>query len=175
MFVRGIRAVDVTQLALKTLVDDLVLLCRCEPCRVLVVVGIDEVEQRWKRCAELETQAAAVAQVIDTGEFVSKVVFDEVLRVERVIGSGHGAPQLGSEFDGLDAGSPVLIGQPASIQDPVVRALRALRRIGQRGSFRRVQASRAIPRSGRSLLHELFWQSLGTSRCTRRFLQQLQT
>ena len=84
-----VRAVDVAELAVEALVDDLVLLAGGEPGRVLVVVRVDEREQRRERRAELEAEPAAVAEVVDPGQLAAEVGLVEVLRVERVVGGGH--------------------------------------------------------------------------------------
>ncbi len=89
MQVRGVRAVDVAQLALEALVDDLVLLGGCQSAGVLIVVTVDHLEKRRERGAELEAQPAALAQVVDPGQFVADVGFVEVLRVLGVVDRCH--------------------------------------------------------------------------------------
>ena len=75
---RHVRAVDVAELALEALVDDLVLLGRRQPAAVLVVVAVDQLEQRRERRAELEAQPAAVTQVVDPRQLLAEVGLVEV-------------------------------------------------------------------------------------------------
>ena len=84
-----VGAVDVAELALEALVDDLVLLGAGEPAGVLVVVAVDQLEQRRERGAELEAQPAAVAQVVHAGELLPEVGVVEVLGVVGVVGGRH--------------------------------------------------------------------------------------
>jgi hypothetical protein len=56
-----IRTVDITQFALETFVNDLVLLSRRQPPGILIVMLIDEIKKSWKGRAELKAQTAAVA------------------------------------------------------------------------------------------------------------------
>ena len=84
-----VRAVDVAQLALETLVDDTVLLGGREAPGVLVIVGVDHLEQGRERGAEFEAQATAVTQVVDPCQFIADVCLVEILGMLRVVGSGH--------------------------------------------------------------------------------------
>jgi hypothetical protein len=85
-----VGAVDVAQLALEALVDHLILLRWCQPAGILVGVTVDELEQRRKRCTELEAQPAPVAQVVDTCQFPPDIGLVEVLRVFGVVCGRHG-------------------------------------------------------------------------------------
>ena len=84
-----VRAVDVAELAVEAEIDDLVLLVRREPRRVLIVVTIDHLEQRRERVAELEAQPAAVTEVVDAGELLAEITLVDVPRVERVVDGRH--------------------------------------------------------------------------------------
>ena len=99
-----VRAVHVAELALEALVDDLVLLGRRHLGRVLVVVLVDEVEQRGERRAELEAQPAAVAQVVDPVHLLAEVGLVEVAGVEGVVGGGHRSSTRGPDA-GVDRGA----------------------------------------------------------------------
>src|SRR3954465_2976581 len=87
---RDVGALDVADLALEALVDDLVLLALGELGRVLVLVPVDEVEQRREAGAQVPAQPAPVTQVVDPGELVTQVGLVEVLRVPGVVRHRHG-------------------------------------------------------------------------------------
>ena len=91
MLIRGVRTVDVAELALEALVDDLVLLRWGHPAGVLVVVLVDVGEERRERRAELEAELASVTQVVHPGELPANVGLVEVHRVMGVVRRGHGA------------------------------------------------------------------------------------
>jgi hypothetical protein len=83
---RNVGAVDVAELALEAFVDDLVLFGDRQLSRVLVVVLVDELEERRERRAVLETQTTTVAEVVDTRQLFPNVGLVEVLRMVRVVG-----------------------------------------------------------------------------------------
>ena len=89
----NVRAVDVAELALEALVDDLVLLGRCQASGVLVVVFVDHLEQRRERGAELETETTSVTQVVDPGQFLANIRLVEVDGILRVIRRCHELPR----------------------------------------------------------------------------------
>ena len=84
-----VGALDVAELALEALVDDLILLRPGEPAGVLVVVAVDEFEQRRERAAELRAQTAPVADVEDPCQLLADVRVVEVLGVMGVVGDRH--------------------------------------------------------------------------------------
>ena len=86
---RGVRAVDVAELALEALVDDAVLLGAGQPAGVLVVVAVDQLEQAGERGAEPDAQPAPVAQVEHARELLPEVGVVEVLGVVGVVGGRH--------------------------------------------------------------------------------------
>src|SRR4051812_12124934 len=100
---RDIWTVDVAKLALETLVDDRILFGLGQSGGILVVVSVDVAEQRGKRRAELETQAAAMAKVVDPRELGSDVVLIEVLGIVGIVNSGQ-ATRSFSVRSGCDAG-----------------------------------------------------------------------
>jgi hypothetical protein len=89
VLVRHVGAVDVAELAVEAEIDDLVLLRRREPGRVLIVVLVDHLEQRRERVAELEAQPAAVTEVVDAGELLPEITLVHVPRVQRVVRGRH--------------------------------------------------------------------------------------
>jgi hypothetical protein len=89
MLVWRIRAVDVTQLALKTLVNHMVLLGWSHLAGILVIVNIDVGEQCWERGAKLEAQTTTVTEVVHTLELVTGVGLVEVHRVVGIVCDCH--------------------------------------------------------------------------------------
>ena len=85
----NIRAHDVTQFALEALVSNVILLSRRHLACILIVVRINVRKQRWKRRAKLKAQAATVAQVVHTLEFLAGVCLVEIERVMRIVNGGH--------------------------------------------------------------------------------------
>ena len=89
MLVWRIRAIDVTQLALETFVDHVVLLGGSHLARILVIMHIDVREQCWERGAKLETQTTSMTEVVHTLEFVTGVCLVEVHRVIWIVRNCH--------------------------------------------------------------------------------------
>ena len=84
-----VRTVDIAKLAIEALVDDLILLGRCQATCILIVVLVDHLEQRRKCGAELEAETTAVAQVVDPRQLFACVCLIEVLRILRIVNGSH--------------------------------------------------------------------------------------
>ena len=126
---RHVGALHVAELALVALVDHLVLLGGGQRRRV-PVVGVDEVEQRRERRAQVEAQPAAVAQVEDRGRSrpggrPGRSTFG----IGRVVGGGHARAARCLSDDGLEplreAAGMALLG-PGQRLEPLGDLLEAL-------------------------------------------------
>ena len=88
---RRVGTFDLAQLASVAQVDDAFLLGRRQRSHV-AVVAIDRVEQRRKRRAKIEAQAAAVTDVEDALDFLVESGAVPILRLGRIIGEAVGRP-----------------------------------------------------------------------------------
>ena len=85
----NVRAHDVTQFALETLVSNVILLSRRHLACVLIVVRINVRKQRWERRAKLKAQSTSVAQVVHALELFASVGLVEIERVMRIVNCCH--------------------------------------------------------------------------------------
>ena len=85
----NVGAVDITQFALETFVNDLVLLSWRQATSILIFMLVNEVKKSRKRCAEFKAQSATVTQIVNTSEFVTYIFFIEILRMLGIVSNRH--------------------------------------------------------------------------------------
>ena len=81
----GVRALHLTELALKASVHDALRLERRQLADIAVVLVVDRREQDRKRVTVLEAHAAAMADLEDALDFLLERVFVPVLRLAGVV------------------------------------------------------------------------------------------
>jgi hypothetical protein len=68
-----VRAIYVTEFALKTLIGDMILLGWRHLASVLIVMGVDVIKKGWKRWTKLKAQTTAVAQIVNASQLFARV------------------------------------------------------------------------------------------------------